>query len=192
MHYSNNCRGILGIAAAVLLAISTCAEDVNTTNSANAISVKREQVRAECLAGRRMICGKILRVLADGLVVDSGYTDLLRRPLTDSWLLPGTVTATRAPDKIESHEPGAVCFGPIFLTDPPRARGKKPKPYDYIILLGYPVGEHTYTSVGNVQKTVRHFSASLEAAVKSRMAEYKKTGGSATESGSRDLALARR
>ena len=126
-------------------------------------------------------------MLSDGLVVDSGYTNLLRRPLTDSWLLPGTVTAARAPNQVESRDPGAVCFGPIFLTDLPHIRGKRPKPYDYVILLGYPVGEYTYTSVGNLQKTARHFSASLQAAVKSRLAEYKKAAGGAAESSGRNL-----
>ena len=87
-----------------------------------------------------MICGKILRVLPEGLVVESGYTDLLRPPLTDSWLVPGTVAATRTPNLVESREPGSVCVGTVFLTDLPKARGKKPKPFDFVILLAYPAG----------------------------------------------------
>src|ERR1039457_4773239 len=43
-----------------------------------------EQVRAACLQGRRSICGRILRVLPDGLIVESGYTNLLREPLSKS------------------------------------------------------------------------------------------------------------
>src|SRR6185295_11177900 len=66
-----------------------------------------EQVRAKCLEGRRMICGRILRVLPDGLVVESGYTELLRPPLKTSWLVPGSATVTRAPGLVEGREPGS-------------------------------------------------------------------------------------
>jgi hypothetical protein len=147
--------------------------DFSATNSAAATFQHSEQVRGECIAGRRQLCGKILRVLPDGLVVESGYTDLLRPPLTDAWLVPGTVTATRTPNLIEQNEPGAVCSGTIFLSDLPKARGKKPKAFDYVILTGYPAGQHTYTSVGPVQKTVRHFTGTLAAAVKLRLAAEK-------------------
>jgi hypothetical protein len=149
--------------------------DWPATNPAAAAFQHSEQVRADCLEGRRLICGKILKVLPDGLVVESGYTDLLRPPLTDAWLVPGSVTATRTPDLIESREPAAVCVGTIFLTDLPKARGKKPKPFDYVILTGYPVGQHTYTSVGTVQKTVRRFAGTLAAAVKARLAAEEKS-----------------
>ena len=106
------------------------ANDFSATNSPAARFQSTEKIRAECLAGRRMICGKILRVLPDGLVVESGYPDLLRSPLTDSWLVSGTVAVRPAPNLIESQEPGAVCVGTVFLTDLPKARGKKPRPYD--------------------------------------------------------------
>jgi len=42
--------------------------------------------------------------------------------------------------------------------------------YDYVILLGYPAGQHTYTSVGDLKKTVRRFSADLQKAVKLNLA----------------------
>jgi uncharacterized repeat protein (TIGR03806 family) len=147
------------------------ANEFSATNSPLAVFQSAERVRAECLEGRRMICGKILRVLPDRLVVESGYTDLLRPPLTDSWLVPGDVSATRPPNLVESREPAAVCVGTVFLTDLPRARGKIPKPFDYVILLGYPAGEATYTSVGTVQKTVRRFTGTLAAAVKFQIGE---------------------
>ena len=147
------------------------ANDFSATNSPAAIYQSAEQVRLDCIAGRRMICGKILRILPEGLVVECGYTDLLRPPLTDSWLVPGTVTATRAPNLVESREPGAVCVGTILLTDLPRSRAKKtPRQFDYVILDGYPAGEATYTSVGTVQKTVRRFTGTLAAAVNYQIA----------------------
>jgi mono/diheme cytochrome c family protein len=152
--------------------------DANEFSSSNAPAIlfqNTQKVRAECLEGRRIICGKILRVLPDGLVIDSGYTGLLRPPLTDSWLIPGAVNAMRTPNLVESREPGSPCVGTIFLSDLPRSRGKKPKPFDYVILLAYPAGEHTYTSVGMVQKTVRRFSGALSAAMKYQIAERKWT-----------------
>lgn len=126
---------------------------------------RAEQIRADCIAGRRCICGKILKILPEGLVVESGYTNLLREPLTRSWLVPGTVT-TRRPEKlVESGIPGAPCVGTVLLTDYPKSRKLKPKAYDYVIIEGYPTGQHTYQSVGTVQKTVRRFSAQLATAV---------------------------
>ena len=60
---------------------------------------------------------------------------------------------------------GAICIGPVFLTDLPKSRGNKPKQYDYVIIEGYPAGQFTYHSVGTVQHTVRRFSAQLVKAV---------------------------
>src|ERR1700689_2505602 len=62
----------------------------NRTNRDQIIATfqDRERVREICIEGRRLLCGKILEVLPDGLVVDSGYTDLLRQPLIQSCLLP--------------------------------------------------------------------------------------------------------
>jgi hypothetical protein len=54
----------------------------------------------------------------------------------------------------------------VFLTDIPKSRRLKPKIYDYVIIEAYPTGQYTYTSVGSVQRTVRKFSANLEAAVR--------------------------
>ena len=137
--------------------------------SANLISNLElsEQWRAKCIAERRSIRGKILRTFPNGILVESGYTNLVREPLTKSWLVPGTVTATRAENLVETREPGAMCIGTVFVTDLPRG---KPKQYDYVILAGYPTGEFTYTSVGTVRKTVRCFSANLDKAVRTNVA----------------------
>jgi hypothetical protein len=131
-----------------------------------------ERIRAACLQGRRRICGRILRVLPDGLVVDSGYADLLRPPLEHAWLIPGSVSASRTANLIERQEPDSLCVGVVFLQDLPKAHGPAPKPrqYDYVILLGYPAGYHTYASVGGMKKTVRRFSGSLLKAVNLNLA----------------------
>jgi hypothetical protein len=126
---------------------------------------RAEQIRADCIQGRRSICGKILQVLPGGLVVESGYTNLLREPLTSSWLVPGTVTASRPAHLLEANTPGAACVGTVYLTDIPKRRKFQPKKNDYVIIEGYPAGQFTYTSVGSIRKTVRRFSAQLPKAV---------------------------
>ena len=136
------------------------------TNPGPALVQRAEQMRTDCINGRRSICGKVLKILPEGLLVECGYTNLLRSPLTQSWLVPGTATASRAPNLLETREPGSICTGVVFLTDLPKSRRAKVKNYDYVILEGYPTGQYAYTSVGSLRKTVRRFSASLEAAVR--------------------------
>ena len=127
-------------------------------------ATRSEQIRAECIEGRRLVCGKVLKVLPDGLVVDSGYSDLLRPPLLDSWVIPGTVSANRNPASIELKQPGAPCIGLIFLTDIPKR--PKAKRFDYVVIMAYPAGEYVYAPVPNMAKTIRRFSAGLDTAVK--------------------------
>lgn len=136
------------------------------TNQNAAVVQQIEQIRAACISGRRAICGKVLKILPDGLVVESGYTNLLRPPLDRSWLVPGTVTASRDPSLVEVSTPGSICVGIVVLTQLPKARHARVKDYDYVIIEGYPAGHYTYTSVGDLQRTVRRFSASLDTAVK--------------------------
>jgi hypothetical protein len=138
------------------------------TNQTPAIEERAEHIRAVCVQGRRLICGKILKVFPDGLVVESGFTNLMRAPLDRSWLVPGTATASRAPDLIEDREPGSMCAGVVFLTDIPKSRRSKlqqPKQYDYVIIQGYPAGQYTYTSLGTIERTVRRFSVGLQTAI---------------------------
>lgn len=144
---------------------------VASTTDTNRLAVLQhiEAVRAECIQGRRSICGKILKILPDGLIIESGYTDLLRPPLASSWLVPGTVVAHRDSQLIEASEPASVCSGLVCLINLPKLRGTKPALYDYVVLQGYPAGQKTYTSVGTVQRTVRRFSVSLEGAVRLKL-----------------------
>ena len=130
-------------------------------------SVRAEQIRTDCIKGRRLICGRVLKVSPDGLVVESGYTDLLRPPLTQSWVVPGTATASRDPAVLELNEAGTPCIGPVFLTDIP----KRPKVnnYDYVIITGYPAGQYAYSPAPGVEKTIRKFSAGLDTAVRLKL-----------------------
>jgi len=133
-----------------------------------------EKIRADCIQNRRHICGKILKVLPDGLVIDSGYTNLMRSPLDHSWLAPGTATAVRPDNVIEGNQPDADCVGLVFLTDIPKKRGIKPELYDYVNLQAFPAGQYTYTSVGDLQRTVRKFSTKLPKAIEWKLQEGEK------------------
>jgi hypothetical protein len=126
-----------------------------------------EEIRLDCIQNRRTICGKILKVLPDGLVIDSGYTNLMRAPLNRSWLVPGSVKAEPAANLVEGNQPACVCVGLVFLTDLP----KKPvaRVYDYVNLTCYPSGQYTYTSVGDVRRTIRKFSAKLNHLVQRKL-----------------------
>jgi hypothetical protein len=160
---------LLPFAAALGVHAQTNAPATNSAAATNPVSrlELREQLRAASLEGRRAICGKILRVFPNGLLIEGGYTNLVREPLTKSWLVPGSVVASRAENLVESKEPGAICVGTVFVTDLPRG---KPQQFDYVILAGYPTGEFTYNSVGSVRKTVRRFSANLDKAVQANLA----------------------
>lgn len=126
-----------------------------------------EDLRAISIQNRRIICGRILKVLPDGIVVDSGYTNLMRAPLNQSWLIAGTVVAERAAHLVESRQPDAVCVGQVFVTDLPKPpRGRKLKQFDYVVLEGFPMGQRTYHSVGDLQRTVRQFTTKVAVAVR--------------------------
>ena len=131
-----------------------------------ALAERVEAMRAVCIENRRRICGKIIKVLPDGLVVDSGYTNLMRAPLNGSWLIPGTAEATRATNLVEGKQPDDICVGLVFLTDVPKTPGTKPKLFDYLNLEGFPMGQYTYTSVGDLQRTVRRFTTKIANSVR--------------------------
>ena len=135
--------------------------------------VRAEQIRTDCIQGRRLICGRVLKVTPTGLVIDSGYTDLLRSPLGQSWVIPGAVTAKRDPNVLERNEPGAPAIGLVFLTDIPK-RGGKPKSFDFVVLIGYPAEQYIYKPVPGVEKTIRRFAAGLASAVKLILADEEK------------------
>jgi hypothetical protein len=134
---------------------------------------RSEQIRATCVEGRRFIAGRVVQVTREGLVVESGYRQLLSPPFNHSWLVPGTATVDPPPPAIEQKSSDALCLGLVFLTNIP----KRPqvKCYDYVLLHGYPAGSYAYVPVAGVNKTIRRFSASLERAVEMNMANEKKT-----------------
>ena len=151
------------------------AETVQAQNEPVALTQQQiEKIRADCIQSRRHICGKILKMLPDGFVIDSGYTNLTRSPLNLLWLVPGTAMASRPANVVEENQPDADCIGLVFLTDIPKKRGIKPALYDYVNLEGFPTGQYTYTSVGSVQRIVRKFSTKLVKSIQWKMDEAEK------------------
>jgi hypothetical protein len=138
----------------------------------NALAQRAEEVRMSCIEGRRYVCGRVMQILPEGLVVDSGYPELLKPPFNQSWVVRANVSLTKNPSLIEEKKPDAVCVGLVFLTGIP----KRPtvKAYDYVVIHGYPAGEHLYSPVPEVKKTIRQFSASLERAVSLTLAASEK------------------
>jgi hypothetical protein len=138
----------------------------STNQSTNHLTLEQqsEQIRTACINGRRHICGRVLQIVPQGLVVESGYTNLLRPELSRSWVAPGNVSATLPPNLVEGKTPGAICVGLVLVTDIP----KRPavKLYDYVILEAYPAGQYIYQPVPSVSKTIRKFSVGLLTAIK--------------------------
>jgi uncharacterized repeat protein (TIGR03806 family) len=127
-------------------------------------TVDAQQIRNQCIEGRRYICGRVLQVTPKGLVVDSGYPTLLQTPLNHSWLNHANVAPVRPAAMLEGSAPDSIAVGLVFLTDIP----KRPPVhvYDYIALHGYPAGQYDYVPVPGVKKTIRRFAGGLETAVR--------------------------
>jgi len=132
--------------------------------AAPALAQTNSDVRAECIEGRRVICGRVLQISKAGLVVDSGYPTLLQPPLNHSWL----TRAQAAPEKpaalVERSAPDAIAVGLILLTDYPRRPAVHR--YDYVCLHGYPAGKLDYVPVAGVTNKIRRFAGGLETAVR--------------------------
>ncbi len=161
------CLAFLFAAASVFAQTNPPPGPVSPKDENAAVMQHVEELRAKCISNRRMICGKIIKILPEGIVVDSGYTNLVRAPLNQSWLIPGTAVAERATNYVEGAVPDSICAGQVYLIDLPRPpRGMKPKLFDYVVLEGFPMGNFTYISVGSVQHTVRQFSTKVTTAVR--------------------------
>lgn len=123
-----------------------------------------EQIRDNCIQGRRYVCGRVLQVTPSGLIVDSGYPSLLQPPLNHSWVTRANVAPTRPAALVEGAAPDSIAVGMLFLTDIPR---RPPvHQYDYVALHGYPAGQYDYVPVPGLTKTIRRFSGGLETAVR--------------------------
>jgi hypothetical protein len=175
------CRSALFLMLAGSLSFAETNEPGSTNHPANspptasqqqADAVKAEQVRTRCIEGRRYIAGKVLQIVPEGLIVDSGYSRLLSPPFNRSWVVTGVASVSRDPSLVEEKKPDALCAGLVLLSNIP----KRPavKAYDYVVIHGYPAGEYAYAPVPGVQKTIRRFSASLDRAVQTIMERERK------------------
>jgi len=128
-------------------------------------------IRAACINGRRCVCGKVIKIVPEGLIVESGYTALMEPPFTGAWVIPGGALVNRDSKLIERSEPASPCIGTVLLTDFP----KRPavKLYDYVLLQAYPAGEYLYIPVPGVEKQIRKFAGGLDTAVKLKVAAEK-------------------
>jgi len=156
--------------------IATSISQTNESDRTNATNhltagVNREQraaeIRAACIEGRRCVCGKVIKIVPEGLIVESGYTALMEPPFTGGWVIPAGALVNRDPKLIERSEPASPCIGTVLLTDFP----KRPDVmlYDYVLLQGYPAGEYFYTPVPGVEKPIRKFTGGLDTAVKMKL-----------------------
>ena len=159
-------------AASTNVAVAPSSNSVQAQAEAVRLAQRTEQVRADCIEGRRYIAGRVLQVLPEGLVVDSGYSRLMTPPLNRSWVVRGTASVSRDPNAVEERKPDAICIGPVFLSNIP----KRPpvKQYDYVVIHAYPAGDFSYSPVEGVQKTVWRFCAGLDSAVKINLARESK------------------
>jgi|SRR5579884_1537645 len=134
-----------------------------TSPPTNSAAARVQQIRMSCINGRRSICGRVLQVTHSGIVVDSGYTSLMKPPFNHSWVVSGTVSATRPANLLETSVPDSPCVGLVFLTDIP----KRPAvhQYDFVVIHGFPAGNYDYKPVPGISKNIRRFSAGLERAI---------------------------
>lgn len=147
--------------------VSTSAGQTNQT----AVHDRTTEIRNACINGRRCICGKVIKIVPEGLIVESGYTALMHPPFTGAWVIPSGALVSRDSNLIERDEPASPCIGTVLLIDFP----KRPavKLYDYVLLQGYPAGEFLYKPVPGVEKEIRKFAGGLDSAVKLKVAGEK-------------------
>jgi hypothetical protein len=141
----------------------------SSTNQAEQLAAREHraaEIRSACINGRRCVCGKVIKIVPEGLIVESGYTALMEPPFTGSWVIPGGALVTRDSKLIERNEPATACIGTVLLIDFP----KRPpvKLYDYVLLQAYPAGEYRYVPVPGVEKQIRKFAGGLDTAIKSQ------------------------
>jgi hypothetical protein len=96
------------------MAVSAATGGVQSQAEAVRLAEKTEQVRAECIEGRRYIAGRVLQILPEGLIVDSGYGRLMSPPLNRSWVVRGTASVSRDPSAVEEKKPMPFVSDPCF------------------------------------------------------------------------------
>ena len=142
--------------------------------STNQIAVRNQraaEIRVACINGRRCVCGKVIGIVPEGLIVESGYIALMEPPFSQSWVIPAGALVKRDSKLLERSAPASPCIGTVLLTDFPSRPAVKL--YDYVLLQAYPAGEYLYTPVPGVEKQIRKFAGGLDTAVKIKLAAEK-------------------
>jgi hypothetical protein len=111
----------------------------------------------------RTISGRILQKLPGGLLVESGQEEIDQVGHTDVEYDEMRTVTSRTVSVREGNTPGAECLGLVFLEDHPRYAQLVDD--NVVVILAYPDGQYTYTSVAGGQKTVRRFTADFEKAL---------------------------
>src|SRR6266498_3018457 len=95
---------------------STAASQTNKTNQTAVRDgdQRAADTRAGCINGRRCVCGKVIKIVPEGLVVESGYTALMHPPFTKSWIIPSGALVNRDSKLIERDEPASPCIGTVL------------------------------------------------------------------------------
>lgn len=159
-----------------VLAQTNVSTSTNQTNQTNQTAIRDRhqraaEIRADCINSRRCICGKVIKIVPEGLIVESGYIALMEPPFAGAWVIPSGALVNRDSKLIERSEPASPCIGTVLLTDFPRRPAVKL--YDYVLLQAYLAGEYLYTPVPGVEKQIRKFAGGLDTAVKIKLAAEK-------------------
>jgi hypothetical protein len=163
---------ILLICFSAMLPVMAQTNVSSSTNQTPAVDQRAAaEIRTACINGRRCVCGKVIKIVPEGLIVDSGYTALMDPPFTQAWVIPGGALVNRDSKLLERNEPASPCIGTVLLTDFPRRPAVKL--YDYVLLQAYPAGEYLYTPVPGVEKPIRKFAGGLDTAVRARLETVK-------------------
>src|SRR6266436_549604 len=83
--------------SAVLPAVAqtNISSPTNQTNQISARDQRAAEIRVACINGRRCVCGKVIKIVPEGLIVESGYTALMQPPFTGSWAIPSGALVNR-------------------------------------------------------------------------------------------------
>ncbi len=170
------------IAIILLLTVLACLAQTNSqvsaTNHPEAIKARQraadaaeiarlqaiarvDAVRKSVEANRRLVHGKVIQKIKEGLLISSGAKEVSDAANDSGYQVHknGSVTSWSGGTLVEGDKPGALAIGYILLQDYP-AQASVVDDHE-LTINAYPVGQFVYDSVGGAKKTIRRFTASL-------------------------------
>ena len=131
--------------------------------AANLKARQLEGLKAIFASKSRTVSGKIIQKIPEGLLVESGQSEIDQVGHTDvEFDRMGNMSTSTTATLQEGDTARSLCLGLVLLEDHPR--------YDQlvddnvVVILAYPDGQFSYKSVGGGQKTVRKFTADFNRA----------------------------